>query len=130
LALVVPLLVPMGLAAYVAGGWVSGQSPFWTAPDLSLSEAVIVRDAAESLRLIRAGRDPSRAWPVRADLSETGHDDVMTPLAAAVAVRRVEIVHLLLEHGAALSTAERLALIDRAQRVGGVDVADYLRKRK
>ena len=43
LALVVPLLVPMGLAAYVAGGWVSGQSPFWTAPELSLSEAVIVR---------------------------------------------------------------------------------------
>jgi hypothetical protein len=109
---------------------VGGQLPFWTTPDLTLSEAVIVRDAAESLRLIRAGHDPSRAWPVRADLSETGHDDVMTPLEAAVAIRRVEIVHLLLEHGAALPPAERSALIERAQHVGGVDVAEYLQKRK
>jgi len=130
LALVVPLLVPVGLAGYVVAGWVSGPLPFWTAPDLTLSEAVIVRDGAESLRLIRAGRDPNRAWPVRADLSETGRDDVMTPLEAAVAIRRVEIVHLLLEQGAVLTAAERSALIDRAQRVGGLDVAEYLQQGK
>ena len=129
-ALVVPLLVPMCLAAYVAGGWVSGRSPFWTTPELTLTEAVLVRDAAESLRLIRAGRDPNRAWPVRADLSETGREDVMTPLEAAVAIRRVEIVHLLLEHGAAVTAAERSVLIDRARRLGGADVAEYLQKRK
>lgn len=126
LALVVPLLVPVCLAAYVAAGWVSGHVPFWTVPDLTLSEAVLVRDGAESLRLIRNGRDPNRAWPVRADLSETGRDDVMTPLEAAVAIRRVELVRLLLAQGAVVTSAERSALIDRAQRGGGRDVAEYL----
>jgi hypothetical protein len=127
---VAPLLVPLCLAAYVVAGWVSGRAPFWTTPDLTLSEAVIVRDAAESLRLIRAGRDPNRAWQVRADLSETGRDEVMTPLEAAVQIRRLEIVHLLFEHGAAVTSAGRAALIERAQHVGGPDVAEYLQQRK
>jgi hypothetical protein len=125
-----PLLVPLCLAAYVVAGWVSGRAPFWTTPDLTLSEAVIVRDAAETLRLIQAGRDPNRTWPVRAELSETGRDETMTPLEAAVEIRRLEIVDLLLRHGAALTAADRSALIERAQRVGGDDVTEYLQNRK
>ena len=131
MALLVPLLVPVCLAAYVVAGWVGHQVPFWATPDLTLTEAVLVRDGAEALRLIRAGRDPNRAWPVRADLSDNNRDEMMTPIEAAVTIRRVEIVRLLIAHGGAVLTPEeRTALIALAERVGGQDVAEYLRTRK
>lgn len=127
-ALVAPLSVPLCLAIYVIVGWAIGSNPFWTEPDLTLSEAAMVRDAGEAVRLIRAGHDPSRGWPVRADLSDTGEAEVITPLEAAVQIRRLELVQLLVREGARVTAIERLALLDRAQRVGARDITDYLQK--
>ena len=109
LALAAPFAVPLCLSLYVLVGWVSGSNPFWTVPDLTLSEATMVRDAGEAVRLIRAGHDPNRAWPVR-----------------AVQIRRLEFVQLLVREGARMTAAERSTLVDRARRLGAGDITDYL----
>jgi hypothetical protein len=126
LALAAPFVVPLSLSLYVLVGWVSGGNPFWTVPDLTLSEATMVRDAGEAVRLIRAGHDPNRAWPVRADLSDSGQPEVLTPLEAAVQIRRLEFVQLLVREGARMTAAERSTLVDRARRLGAGDITDYL----
>ena len=114
--------MPLCLSLYVLVGWVSGSNPFWTVPDLTLSEATMVRDAGEAVRLIRAGHDPNRAWPVRADLSDSGQPEELTPLEAAVQIRRLEFVQLLVR----MTAAERSTLVDRARRLGAGDITDYL----
>ena len=86
----------------------------------------MVRDAGEAVRLIRAGHDPNRAWPVRADLSDSGQPEVLTPLEAAVQIRRLEFVQLLVREGARMTAAERSTLVDRARRLGAGDITDYL----
>ena len=125
-ALVAPLIVTLCLSAYVVAGWASGGEPFWAAPDLTLSEAVVVRDVAEAVRLIRAGHDPNRAWTIRADLSDRRELEMATPLEAAIRIRRLEIVLVLISEGARLTTEGRPKLVELARLVDAPDIADYL----
>ena len=126
LALVLPLLLAMCLSVYVVLGWVAGTDPFWTTPDLTLSEATVVRDAGEAVRLIRTGHDPNRAWPVRADLSERREPEMITPLEAAIEIRRLEMFQLLVREGARITSSERPVLIDHARTAGARDIAEFL----
>ena len=120
-----PLLVLFAGTLVVVGGWMVGATPFWPVTNLTLSEAVVTRDAGEVVRLIERERvDPNRSWPVRADLLETSP---ITPVEAAVAMRRGEMVILLLRHGAVLPEGpERDALICQAVRAGEDDVVGLL----
>ena len=124
---VAPLVAAFGLAAIVVGGWVVGVHPFWPTPEVTLSEAAATRDAGELYRLlVYEGHDPNRPWRVRAGMLSSVEAQV-TPLEAAVATGRPEIVGLLLEHGASVGDAAvRTALICRAATVGDTSVLEVL----
>ncbi len=119
-----PLVASLLLAAALLIAPVLGQDPFWTAPDLNVSEAVFVRDRAEALRLIRAGADPDRAWEIRDAFG--GPQPPSTPLEAAVRIRRLEIVQVLLGAGAHLTPESRQRLIALAHAEQADDIAQFL----
>ena len=126
IGLLAPLAIPLCLSVYVVIGWAGGAAPFWSTPDVSLSEAVIVRDIAEAVRLIRAGHDPNRSWPVRADLSDNRQSESLTPLEAAIRTRRLEVAQVLVGAGARVTGGAQAALVEYARRVDAPDIADYL----
>jgi hypothetical protein len=122
-----PLLGAGLVALMLVIGWIAGASPFWTIPQLSLSEAVVTRDAGEVVRLIRYENvDPDQPWPVRAELLPGGPRS-MTPMEAAVVTRRIEMVRLLAHRGARLPAgAARDRLICQAAGAGASDIVDFL----
>jgi hypothetical protein len=114
-AAIAPLLLTFLGSAWVVLGWVADASPFWPDPQMTLSEAAGIGNAGEVVRLITAERhDPNLAWPVREGI--LGPAEIVTPLEAAVAVRRTELVPVLVRHGAAVprSGPARVALVCRA----------------
>ncbi len=82
----------MTVAAALGGG-------LWPADEVTLSEAVATRNAAEASRLIALGADPNRATPVRPDFL-IGRAVTVTPLEAAVWARDQYVMTVLLESGA------------------------------
>jgi hypothetical protein len=121
-------LIGAGLAALgLVVGWLIGASPFWAVANLTLSEAVVTRDAGEVVRLIvYEHADPDQPWPVRPGLAP-GAPAVMTPLTAAVITRRLEMVRLLVHRGAHLPTGvARDRLICDAAAAGGTDIVEFL----
>ena len=96
--LALPLLGFVLLGAYLA---IEAIRPgtLTAPPATTVSEAVAGGDAARALELVAAGADLNRPWPVRAGW--LGPEAVeLTPLDAAVASGRVELVALLLRAGA------------------------------
>lgn len=77
------------------------QHPFWVFEPLNLSEAAALRDGGEVARLLAEGHDPNAVYLVRGGFLR---DDEMrvTPIEAALASRRDEIVQLLRDGGAHL----------------------------
>jgi hypothetical protein len=55
-----------------------------------------------------------------------GSEHAMTPLEAAVEIRRLELVQLLLRHGVRVTPAIRGPLAERARQLGAADIADFL----
>jgi hypothetical protein len=126
---VAPLLIAVVASAWIVVGWAAGGSPFWPDPQLTLSEAAGLGNAGEVVRLITIeGRDPNRAWPVREDI--LGPAQEITPLEAAVAIRRTELIPVLLRHGAVLPERgeQRTALICRAQAAVAPAIVELLLK--
>jgi hypothetical protein len=79
--------------------------PMWKTASLNMSEAAALRDAATVFRLARAGESSSERRHVRAGLL-FDRSVRLTPLEAAIAAGRSEIVGLLLEVGDGVSRAE------------------------
>jgi hypothetical protein len=125
-AVAVPHLVVFAAGVWLLVGWAIGLDPFWPTGTLTLSEAAAVRDHAEVVRLIEAGHDPNRRWPVRAGLLD-GAAQMISPLEAAVRIRRLSLVELLMRSGAAPDMQERSALVEVALAAGAPDVAAFLR---
>ena len=73
--------------------------PFWLWEPLNLAEAAALRDRGEVARLLAEGRDPNATYRVRRGFIRD-YPVEMTPMAAAVAARRDEIVQILLDGGA------------------------------
>lgn len=123
---VAPLLAVFAVTLVVVAGWVAGAAPFWPTTRLTLSEAILTRDAAEAVRLIeREGADPNRRWPVRAGLID--EPAALTPLEAAVMIRRSDLLSLLLRHGATLPDGDaRAALICLGVRSSAGEIVEFL----
>jgi hypothetical protein len=85
-------------------GVLFGVDPLWRVEPLTLAEAAALRDNGEVVRLIDAGEDPNRAGTVRAEFLRNDPLTI-TPLEAAVGSDRVDIMEVLLEHGARLDPA-------------------------
>lgn len=106
-----------------------GADPLWAVEPLTLSEAAALRDNGEVVRLIESGADVNARSVVRADVfSEQAL--TMTPLEAAVAGERADMVELLLEHGARADATLWTRLMCYAASVEADDVRALLAPRR
>jgi hypothetical protein len=89
-----------------------GANPFWREQPVNISEAAALRDSASVVRSIARGADPFAPHTVRAG-ALFDRTVTLTPLEAAVAARRAEVVEAILSarpvDGMAWSRAQCLA---------------------
>ena len=103
-----PVLLTVALLCVLIAA-AAGRDPIWYEPLVTLPEAIALRDGGMALRLIRDGHDPNRPAAVRPGI--LGSDgSVMTPVAAAVDARRIEMVSLLEANGARVDEQTRRAV--------------------
>lgn len=103
--------------------------PRWPDHRLNLTEAAAVRDNAEVVRLLGRGEDPNVRRPVRPGLLGNDGPVEVTPLEAAVSIRRPDLVDLLFEHGARPSPEQWVRLRCAAQDRGFDDIVAMLEAR-
>jgi hypothetical protein len=131
-ALVVAAVAPpVALALFTIGALLlslGGRHPLWRTADVNLAEAAATRDAASVVFLIAEGHDPDVPRFVRPGVLARGAVRT-TPLEAAIAEQRMEIVDILLRHGATLTESQRLAFTCAARRRGDADVVRYFEAR-
>jgi hypothetical protein len=128
-ALCVPgaLLIVATAAMFVALPF--GIDPVWHVEQVTLPEAAALRDNGEVMRLIGLGADPNEAGRVRPNFAHN-EAQVLTPLEAAVGIRRADMVELLLENGARMDTATWSRLTCFADVVKAGDVRAILDERR
>lgn len=95
---------PGAVLAIVTAAWLAAAlvdaHPFWLSAPLTLSEAAALRDSGEVARLLAAGEDPNGRYPVRRGVLNDTPRGPITPMQAATAAGRDEIVRLLIDAGA------------------------------
>jgi hypothetical protein len=99
---------PAALAATWLGVHVAtlaGRHPVWSTEPQNASEAAAARDGAAIVRLASAGHDLAAAHHVRAGFI-SDQPVTVTPIDAAVAQRRAEIVQLLFDLGATVNATD------------------------
>ena len=100
-----------------------GTHPLWRAEPVNLSEAAALRDQATVVRLIASGEDAYQRREVRADLLFNDRVE-LTPLEAAIASRRSEIVEIIVVTAPPAAPAEWNRLRCLAQLEGDEDVIE------
>ncbi len=75
--------------------------PFWLWEPLNLAEAAALRDRGEVARLLAEGQDPNATYRIRRGFVRE-YAMQLTPVEAALATRREEIVQILVDAGARL----------------------------
>lgn len=106
-----------------------GVDPMWYVEPVTLPEAAALRDNGEVMRLIGLGADPNEAGTVRAGFAHR-EAQVLTPLEAAVAIRRADMVEVLLENGAVMDATTWTRLTCFAGVVEAGDVRTLLEQRR
>ena len=74
-------------------------NPFWLRERLNLAEAAALRDRGEVARLLADGHDPNATYLVRRGFIRD-YAMRLTPIQAAEATNREEVIQLLLDAGA------------------------------
>ncbi|HEV8396023.1 MAG TPA: hypothetical protein VGQ37_17205 [Vicinamibacterales bacterium] len=95
LALAIPGMVVALGSAGLGLMTLAGVNPFWSEQPVNISEAAALRDSATVLRLIQRGEDLAPAHRVRAGVL-FDRAVTLTPVEAAVAARRAEVVDAIL----------------------------------
>ena len=106
-----------------------GADPLWAVEPITLSEAAALRDNGEVVRLIELGADVNGTSAVRPNIL-TEHSLVVTPIEAAVAAERADMVELLLEQGARMDAALWTRLMCFSASVEADDVRALLEPRR
>ena len=122
-------VVPAIALAIASLGWTAGAfagGGLWPARDETLSEAAATRNKAEAARLIALGEDPNRPAPVRAGLLPGGQSQVVTPIEAAILVRRPDMAKMLLDYGVSIDAEELRRLRCTSERLEDRDVRAFL----
>ena len=114
-----PVMATVFCAGMLGAGLLGNTPAFWNGGTLTLAEAAALRDQGEVARLIEAGADPNREYALRPDILATTRT---TPLEAAVAARRPEIVQLLMREGATMDEGRWRHLHCVAIDIGAADV--------
>ena len=111
--------------AAIAAGGLLGYHPLWHHDNLTLSEAAILQDVGTLVWLIERGADPNRPSRVRWSILDSP-EAMLTPIEAAVRASRIDIVDVLLRHGAMIHDDDRRFLVCLARRMGAADLEAYL----
>ena len=107
----------------------AGRHPLWEAHDLNMSEAAALRDAATVLHLVRAGESPTEPRPIRPGLL-LPQSVTLSPLEAAIAAERADIVDLLLSVATTVDAAAWGRARCLAARVDDEDIERVLNSHK
>lgn len=122
-AIVAVLFAISGLAALLAG-----RPLIWPQTDITLAEAVGLRDQGEVVRLISSGADPNRRYAVR-DVFREDETLAMSPLEAAVITREVYMMELVEDYGAVIDARNAAVLQCLARALGVEDVRQFVIER-
>jgi hypothetical protein len=122
------LLLAAGTLAMLVG-LVGGVDPLWHVEPVTLAEAAALEDNAEVVRLIGLGENVNAVNRVRPQVLDQ-HELMLTPIEAAVAAERADMVQLLLDHGVRLEPALWTRLVCLAERAGADDVRALLEPRR
>lgn len=124
IAAVVPALVGTVAVLAFAARELSGTTPLSDGPMRNVAEAAGAGQSSEVLRLLRAGDDPRRFWPVRPEIISS-YVTRPTGLEAAIWGGR-NIVELLDQRGFIADGGTRAHLTCLARDAGKAEVAEYL----
>lgn len=100
----------------------------WPISQPNLAEAAATRDAASVVQLIREGHDPDASRMIRSGVLARGAVR-RTPLEAALDEQRLEIVSILLRHGATMTDEQRIEFTCAAKRRGDRDIVEFFEAR-
>ena len=128
-ALGLPGVLLIAATAVMLIGLPLGVDPLWAVEPITLSEAAALRDNGEVVRLIDSGGDVNGTSAVRPDIL-SAHSLVMTPIEAAVAAERADMVELLLEQGARMDAALWTRLMCFSASVEADDIRALLEARR
>jgi hypothetical protein len=101
-----------------------GRTPLSYGPARNVAEAAAWGNAAETLRQLSLGQDPTRIQPIRAEVLSSAIRQI-TALEAAVWSRQLALVQLLDERGMIVGD-ERRRLACLAADINAGDIRDYL----
>ena len=119
------LLMALVFGASGASALLSGQPLVWPVREITLTDAVAMGDTSEVVRQVRDGADPN-ARVVTPTGPRSGQTVPLTPLEAAVAAHRIDMVTLLEDYGARMDEATVRALRCFADRLGEERTRRYL----
>jgi hypothetical protein len=120
-------LPAIAMTAGIVGFIVSesnGRTPLSYGPARNVAEAAAWGNAAETLRQLAIGQDPTRIQPIRAEVLSSAIRHI-TALEASVWSRQVALVRLLDERGMIVGD-ERRRLACLAADINAADIREYL----
>jgi hypothetical protein len=118
-----PAIVAVAFALSGVAALLAGRPLVWPQQDITLAEAVGLRDQGEVVRLIANGADPNRRYAVR-NVFREDETLAMSPLEAAVITREVYMMELV-EHYGGVIDARNAAVLQCLARA--LDVEDVRR---
>ncbi len=121
-----PAVAMIALVGLLAIASLAGHDLLWRQPaDMSLPELTALKDTAGVTLRLEAGADPNAPGAV-VHAFRLDHPVVATPLEAATAADRADMVPILVAHGARLDEPTLTRLRCFAQRLKNRDVAGVL----
>lgn len=126
LVLVTPCLAAIVLLA-VSGAsvFVIGRPLLWPPHEVTLTEAIVLRDQAEMARQILNGADPNGRYEV-VDVVRPGERYRLTPLEAAATTRELYMIEIVMAYGGVVDESNAQTLHCLARAMESDDIASYV----